>query len=457
MQYLKIAATLFLVIFSYLVNGQTSDSTVSLNDALLLAQKNYPLLKSKQFETDAARRNVGLAKNTLIPSLDLSYQANLATHNNITGMLNPSGIFPISGPPSPDNKYQPVFGSAAGLAINWQAITFGQRDAQIALASAEVNQKEADSQMEIFRHLVNVTNTYLDVALAKQLIVVTEKNISRVEVALTQSRTLTNKGLRPGVDTALFQSELSKSRIDLLHARETFDKQKIILSQLLAVGGAIDTRDSIFFDRFPQTATVDSSDYSKHPLIRYPQSLADYSKAKENLIRRSYLPKLNVWSTAYARGSGIKYDGTINAADGLGFSRFNYGIGFQIAYPLLKFADKSLQIQQQGLITQSIEQKLQESQLILDKQTQISRVTYANALKIAAETSKQLAAAQYAFKAMQIRYNTGLVNFTDLIQAQYNLLKAETDSKQSYWYVWKASLNKALAQGDIEIFLKELK
>jgi outer membrane protein TolC len=93
----------------------------------------------------------------------------------------------------------------------------------------------------------------------------------------------------------------------------------------------------------------------------------------------------------------------------------------------------------------------------LDKQTQISQVTYANALKIAAETSKQLAAAQYAFKAMQIRYNTGLVNFTDLIQAQYNLLKAETDSKQSYWYVWKASLNKAAAQGDIEIFLKELK
>jgi outer membrane protein len=457
MQYLKIAATLFLVISSYLVNGQTSDSTVSLNDALLLAQKNYPLLKSKQYETDAAKRNVGLAKNTLIPSLDLSYQANLATYNNITGMLNPSGIFPISGPPSPDNKYQPVFGSAAGLAMNWQAITFGQRDAQIALASAEVNQKEADSQMELFRHLVNVANTYLDVALAKQLIVVTEKNISRVEFALTQSRTLTNKGLRPGVDTALFQSELSKSRIDLLHARETFDKQKIILSQLLAVGQPVETRDSIFFDRFPRASTVDSSDYSKHPLIRYPQSLADYSKAKESLIRRSYLPKLNVWSTAYARGSGIKYDGTVNSTDGLGFSRFNYGIGFQIAYPLLKFADKNLQIQQQSLITQSIEQKLQESQLILDKQTQISQVTYANALKIAAETSKQLAAAQYAFKAMQIRYNTGLVNFTDLIQAQYNLLKAETDSKQSYWYVWKASLNKAAAQGDIEIFLKELK
>ena len=200
-----------------------------------------------------------------------------------------------------------------------------------------------------------------------------------------------------------------------------------------------------------------SGDYSSHPLIRYPQSLAEYSQAKEKLIKRSYLPKLNVWSTAYARGSGIKYDGTVNSIDGLGFSRFNYGIGFQIAYPLLKFADKNLQIQQQSLITLSIQERLKESLLVLDKQTQISQVTYANALKIAAETSTQLAAAQYAFKAMQIRYNTGLANFSDLIQAQYNLLKAETDSKQSYWYVWKASLNKAAAQGDINIFLNELK
>jgi len=454
---LKIASTVFLVIFSYLAHGQNQDSTVSLTNALLLAERNYPLLKSKQHEIEAAKKNIALSKNTLIPSLDLSYQANLATYNNITGMLSPSGILPISGPPSIENKYQPVFGSAAGFLMNWQAITFGQRDAQIANASADVNQKEADRQMELFKHLVNVANTYLDVALAKQLIAVTEKNITRVEFSLKQSRTLTNKGLRPGVDTALFQSELSKSRIDLLNARQTFDKQKIILSQLLAVADPVDTRDSVFFNRFPTTSVGNSQDYSSHPLIRYPQSLAEYSQAKEKFIKRSYLPKLNIWSTAYARGSGIKYDGTINSIDGLGFSRFNYGIGFQIAYPLLKFADKNLQIQQQSLITLSIQERLKESLLILDKQNQISLVTYANALKIAAETSTQLLSAQYAFKAMQIRYNTGLVNFTDLIQAQYNLIKAEIDSKQSYWYVWKASLNKAAAQGDINKFLNELK
>ncbi|WP_439557264.1 TolC family protein [Dyadobacter sp.] len=457
MPYLKITSTFFLLFFSYLVYGQKPDTTVSLREALTLAEKNYPLLKSKYYESEAAKKDVALSRNTIIPSLDLSYQANLATYNNITGMLNPSGIFPISGPPSAENIYQPVFGSAAGVSMNWQAITFGQRDAQTAYATAGVNQKESDSKMELFRHLANVTNTYLDAALAKQLIAVNQKNIKRVEFALIQSRTLTSKGLKPGVDTALFQSELSKSRIELLNATERFETQKIMLSQFLAVNEAINTKDSLFFEKFPQAHAAISSDFSNHPYVSYPKSILEYSLAKEKLIKRSYLPKINIWSTAYARGSGIKYDGTVKASDGLGFSRFNYGLGFQIVYPILKFSDKNLQIQQQNLMTQSIQQKVEENLLILDKKDQISQVTYNNAYLIATETATQLQSAQYAFKAMQIRYNTGLVNFSDLIQAQYNLLKAETDSQQSYWYIWKALLNKAVTKGDINIFLNELK
>ena len=56
---------------------------------------------------------------------------------------------------------------------------------------------------------------------------------------------------------------------------------------------------------------------------------------------------------------------------------------------------------------------------------------------------------------MQVRYNTGLVNFADLVQAQYNLLKAELDVKQAYWDAWKALLLQAAVKGDLSIFLNE--
>jgi len=73
------------------------------------------------------------------------------------------------------------------------------------------------------------------------------------------------------------------------------------------------------------------------------------------------------------------------------------------------------------------------------------------------ETKEQLRSAQAAFQAMQIRYNTGLVNFSDLIQAQYTLLKSELDVKQAYWDTWKAQLLEAAVKGDVNIFLNEMK
>jgi outer membrane protein TolC len=78
-------------------------------------------------------------------------------------------------------------------------------------------------------------------------------------------------------------------------------------------------------------------------------------------------------------------------------------------------------------------------------------------MTIAVETEQQLKSGQYAFTAMQVRYNTGLVNFADLIQTQYNLLKAELDVKKAFWDAWKALLLQAAVQGDETIFLNETK
>jgi outer membrane protein TolC len=58
---------------------------------------------------------------------------------------------------------------------------------------------------------------------------------------------------------------------------------------------------------------------------------------------------------------------------------------------------------------------------------------------------------------MDTRYATGLVNFSDLIQAQYNLFKAELDLKHAYWDAWKGLLLQAAVKGDENIFLQQIK
>ncbi|PWT95683.1 MAG: hypothetical protein C5B52_17355 [Bacteroidetes bacterium] len=150
--------------------SQDSLHHLTLDLALRIAEENYPLLKAKEYKKEAANTQIGLGKNTLVPSLDISYQANLATANNITGMFYPSGMIPMSGPVFSSNNYSSAFGSAASLLLNWQPLTFGWRNANINTAKAETNIELADFQNEIFNHKVNVISNYLDLLLANNLL-----------------------------------------------------------------------------------------------------------------------------------------------------------------------------------------------------------------------------------------------------------------------------------------------
>ena len=51
---------------------------------------------------------------------------------------------------------------------------------------------------------------------------------------------------------------------------------------------------------------------------------------------------------------------------------------------------------------------------------------------------------------------SGLANYADLIQAEYLLIKAETENKTNFMGVWKALLYKAAVKGDLNIFLNQV-
>ena len=141
----------------------------------------------------------------------------------------------------------------------------------------------------------------------------------------------------------------------------------------------------------------------------------------------------------------------------MAFSRYNYGAGLQLSFPIMKYGEVKRQLRQQDFLSKASEERIEENKQILTTQQRVANTNFNSAIAIAQETQLQLKSAQYAFKAMQIRYNTGLVNFSDLIQTQYNLLKAELDVKKAYWDAWKALLLEAAVNGNENIFLVQIK
>lgn len=442
---------LFLVFFIP-VSSQTH-----LKSLLTLAETNYPVIAAKQAEAEAALASVSLEKNTLLPSLDAAYQANYSTYNNITGMSFPGQLLPISGPPTTENYNTAVPGSAVSLLLKWEPVTFGQRNAAVEYNRNLYEKQLAGIEDEVFRLKFRVAFIYLEMTATGELIKVFQKNIVRNEFNLKQAVTLVSAGLLPAVDSLRFRGELSKARTELFKIENLFETQKQELLELLATNEITDIDPDDFFVQNLPAEPVDSSGTFENPLLKMAQFELEANQSRLQQINRSWTPKLEFWGTTYARGSGISYDGTINKSDGWSFSRYNYGVGLQLVFPILDLTNVKLKTNMQEALTSSSESYLKQTQNTLTKEETIALNNLKTALLVAREVPVEFEASESAFLALQTRYNSGLTDYSELIQAQYDLLNAEASLKNASVSSWKSLLKLAVIRGDVNIFLNQIK
>lgn len=440
--------SLFFIVPSF---GQTD-----LKSLLKLAETNYPVIAAKQAEAEAALASVSLEKNRLLPSLDAAYQANYSTYNNITGMSYPGQLLPISGPPTTENYNTAVPGSAVSVLFKWEPVTFGQRNAAVEYNRKLYEKQLAGIEDEVLRLKFRVAFIYLEIAATKELIKVYQKNIERNGFNLKQASTLVSAGLRPAVDSLRFRGELSKARTELFKIENLYETQKQELKELLVISEIKDVEPDDFFVQNLPISPADTSGSFQNPVLKMAQFELEANQARLQQINRSWTPKLEFWGTTYARGSGINYDGTVNKAGGWSFSRYNYGVGLQLVFPILDLTNLKLKTNRQEALTSSSESYFKQTQLVLNKQESISLNDLKTSLLIANEVPVEYQASESAFQALQTRYNSGLIDYSELIQAQYDLLNAEASLKNSYISSWKSLLKLSVIRADINIFLNQI-
>lgn len=447
-----------LLVWPVLVLSQTGPAKITdLGTLMELAEMNYPTIAAKRAEAEAAKAGAQLEKNTLLPSLDAAYQANYATYNNITGMNYPGQLIPISGPPSDDN-YGAVPGSSASLLMKWSPITFGQRSASIEYYQKLYEKNLAALEDEVLKVKFRVALLYLEMATTQELIKAYERNIERNEFNVEQAGVLVEAGLRPGVDILKFKGELSKAKTELYQLQNYLETQKQQLQELLVsqdLTGIV--AGSALFGELPIEASLTTvSDTLMNPTLKMAQMNWRAERARSKQINRSWTPRLEFWGTTYARASGINFDGTVNQSEGFDFSRYNYGVGAQLVFPILGLTDVKIKSARQEAVARSAQAYMEQTELALGHEEQVAINDLGISLKIANEIPIEYQATEAAFNALQVRYNEGLIDYTDLIQAQYDLLNSEARLKSVHANTWKALLRLAVIRGDINIFLNEI-
>ncbi|MGO4293296.1 TolC family protein [Chitinophaga sp. RAB17] len=432
--------------------------TIHIKELLSLVQ-SQPQVKAYEQQSQAAQYNVSLAKNSLMPELTAGYQAGYATYNNIIGVSYPGLISPMTGPPSAGNVYDPVPGTAVAALLKWNPLTFGQRQAAVEKAAAQYKLAGTYYNDALFRQQFLAITSYLNAVYLHKLLQSYEANIERTKVGLQQSLVYAQQGLRPGIDTTQFQSVLAQAQTDLMTIQRQYYAEISELTRITNLPEKPDgivLSDTLLINHLPVDADT-SSGFASHPSLQYYQTKKEVSEAALKEIQRAWRPKLDLWANAFARGSGVQADGSVNKADGWSLSRRNYGAGVQISFPILQFSQVNLQKKQYKLLLKSDEAQLDQVRLNLQKQKETAQFNYEQNLSIAQQSLVQAHAARFAFDGLKLSYESGLIDFTRLIQGQYDLLKAEAGEANTFLQVWHSLLELAAANGNLNVFTDKLK
>ncbi len=436
--------------------GQTDKSY--LDSLLKSATVNYPLVKAKKLQTQALEYAVKYQQNGIIPSMNASYQLDYATDNNITGMIYPQYIIPLSGPLSKNNgnNYSGIPASAAALDLLWAPITFGQRNAAIDLAKGNLQYGKADENLTLFNQQVAVINAWLNYLLLADLIKVYQSNIDQYAFSLKQAQTLVTSGLRPGTDSSSFNSQYSIAQMQLIGFERLQDSTRIALKEL--VGGKLPDGmmvDSMLYKTLPEPALAADTASADHPEIQLQKAGVAANELFLKSMKKSIMPNLTLWSTGYGRGSGIASDGSVNSGQGWQFQRYNYGFGAQIAFPILEVFRQKPVWRQQELVTEASRQQLLLTELHLNSEIEMAQSALQKALQSARLAPQQLKSATYSYNAIDSRYQSGLVNYFDVIQAQQLMFQAQAAVKISNYSAWKALLRLSAYNGNLNLFLNQ--
>ena len=432
---------------------------LKLNTAVDLAIANYPAIKAAQAQATAAKANIEVARITYLPRLDLLYQENRATRNNIFGAVLPQSIIPsLTGPVLPDTTWESTFGSAGGTLFSWEPFDFGVRKAQVNVARAITNQANANVGVTELDVATSAADAFMALAANEQAVSAAQANVVRAQTFSDSVHALVNNQLRAGAEAARADAELSVARTQLIRAQQLTEISRAALAEALGIPGVSVTIVSDPLLELPSDTNTPQPNFDIHPLAVAQKFAIDIVKARERVLARSYFPRFNLQGSVSARGTGALNNGSFEGGlHGLWPTTANYGVGMTVTFPAFDiFSLRARRRVEAG--NEAVEHaRYQQTIDTLKGQYARAQALIDGAERIAQETPSELQAAQQAERLTVERYKYGLATVTEVADVQRLLAQAEIDDRVARLNVWRALLAAAKLQGDLKPFLQRVR
>jgi len=462
---IRLKQILYLSLFLFL--GLTSDAQVISKPIGITELLDRVTTFSTALSADSASISVQGARSNetsanSLPNFRLNYQADLGSNNNVSGPYMAFGIVP-----SNSRGVRTISNTKAALtnlgivSLDWEIYNFGLYKVQNAVARAELNaEKSRFSQSRYQLRAVTIDN-YLSLLKLQDMLVIQQMNIGRNEQINRSIISLARSGIRPGVDTSIAGAELSKSRLNYIEMENAYKQVQLDLGVISGIPQEQIVADSTILDRLKSlevNLSVKLTDSSSHPLLDYFRERYLTSVEKEDLVKKSYNPKVNLQAAAWSRGSSIDAnDNFNNLSRGLEWQRQNYLVGIGISYNLFDLRRRQLKLRSQKASSNMYLKQLRNERILLSNAALQADLEVSTAHKRLDEIPNQLKAAGDGYRQKLSLYKNGLTDIIELNAALNILYRAESDFVNAKYLYIRSLFQKAIATNQVDSLLTSLK
>jgi len=429
----------------------------TLSSAVEIALKNYPSVRAASARAGAAEAGIDLARTSYYPKLDLLWQENRATRNNVFGLLLPQSTIPsISGPVLGTTSLgDSVWGSAGGMLVSWEPFDFGLRKANLQQARALKDKASAEVEVTRLDVAASAADLFLVLAATQAAAQSARANLERMQVFARSVHALVDSQLRPGADASRAEAELAVARNATIQAQLNIENARATLAEALGLAGSDISIAPDTLPDLPDERQLPEAKPEEHPLAEAQKAALETVRARERALAGSYYPRFNLQFALFGRGSGALLDGGIDPGKGVFPDVANWATGLSVSFPALDVF--AIHARRRAEKENETAEAARQDQVVQSLKAQEARAKAAlnAARQIAANTPLQLIAARETYIRSGARYEAGLGTVVDVADAQRLLAQAEAENAVAQLNVWRALLAVARAQGDIHPFLEQ--
>lgn len=444
------------------VVGQSNERFITLEQILQLIDQYEPSLQTESSSIAIREMEQVQVAQSRLPDLNLIYQANVGSNNNVPGPYFGFGLVPTNNAGiRADSDYSATATNLGIAAFQWEFFNFGRYGAQDDLAeAARITQTErfGKKRYDVRSYAIN---HYLHLIRYQELREIQTQSVQRTEDIRQSIWALVKSGIRAGVDTSLADAEISRARLRGIEMDNIRNQHQIALAAMTGLDPSQIQTDSNMVYRLSNSIPRDKGkdeNQAIHPWIAYRQAKLKQEEQRAVLINKSFRPKLFLSAALWGRAASVNYLGNYESLSrGIGLQRGNYLVGVGISYNIFDITRKSTQKNVQHAQVQQETMQLREAEVQLNAHKQRARADVAIAQRRLDELPRQVNAARAAYSQKFALYKNGLTDIVDVNIAQNLLYEAEHNSIDAKFGYYQALWRQAVAENQLDQFISLFK